>query len=640
MADEPITYQETIDGGIDIRDLSDVVTTTGTVITRLGLPVKTLSDTMEELGTLNDRGAWSAVGGDYFIKDLAEDGGIVYICIISHTPTVFATDLAAGKWTIHQTKTPEVLLSSYPSLAAAIAGIGPTQVNLVIDKDDVLTANLAIGSNINLRFVRGNVITTAVYDLTHSGYIDAGKYPLFDTLGGGRVNGTVKVASVYPEWFGALSDLSNDDTDALNQASVLAASVGSKLVLGRGYLVTQWVIPSGLHFEGLSANSDDRVTIIRQSTGQTISAVKAVGADFSTKVQYIVGVGGIRIEGIDEPNNSIGFEMANASFVNIDFVEVSHFNKGFELRQVNDSRIGFLVSRNCVEGGGIIAGDDVGAPEDNSNNLVFGTVHIETWGNYGLNIVGTGSGAGSNNRIAFQRLKIESAAPSATATHGLKINHGTLIDLGLLDIATPNTSPGVSFVPMIVTNSIGIHTSLMEVYDASSTQFDTLINVDNTRGMQLTFTYFIGVDVVGDLVTIDNVDCQNITIRLLDDKNAIGSTVSNSTADSVMVWEDAQKINSDIQLSKDGETSLSFERTGISAKFQLGRIDGNGTFKIFYNGSEFLNIKNTGEIIQKSDADYENRGAGKGYVCTTPDGTKRYRIAIDNSGNITTTQVA
>lgn len=31
--------------------------------------------------------------------------------------------------------------------------------------------------------------------------------------------------------------------------------------------------------------------------------------------------------------------------------------------------------------------------------------------------------------------------------------------------------------------------------------------------------------------------------------------------------------------------------------------------------------------------------AGKGTVYTTPDGTKQYRVAVDNSGNVTSTLI-
>lgn len=41
----------------------------------------------------------------------------------------------------------------------------------------------------------------------------------------------------------------------------------------------------------------------------------------------------------------------------------------------------------------------------------------------------------------------------------------------------------------------------------------------------------------------------------------------------------------------------------------------------------------------KTSGDYRSIGAGKGVVLTTPDGTKQYRISIDNSGSIITTLI-
>lgn len=41
----------------------------------------------------------------------------------------------------------------------------------------------------------------------------------------------------------------------------------------------------------------------------------------------------------------------------------------------------------------------------------------------------------------------------------------------------------------------------------------------------------------------------------------------------------------------------------------------------------------------KVTGDITNTGTGKGVVVATPDGTKNFRIAIDNNGSITTEQV-
>ncbi len=44
------------------------------------------------------RGTW-VTGAFYAAKDLVEDSGVIYVCLVSHTAAaLFATDRAAGKW--------------------------------------------------------------------------------------------------------------------------------------------------------------------------------------------------------------------------------------------------------------------------------------------------------------------------------------------------------------------------------------------------------------------------------------------------------------------------------------------------------------------------------------------------------------
>lgn len=48
-------------------------------------------------------------------------------------------------------------------------------------------------------------------------------------------------------------------------------------------------------------------------------------------------------------------------------------------------------------------------------------------------------------------------------------------------------------------------------------------------------------------------------------------------------------------------------------------------------------VRSSANVELTDNFDYETTGAGKGIVVKTPDGTKRYRIAVDNAGAVTTT---
>ena len=55
--------------------------------------------------------------------------------------------------------------------------------------------------------------------------------------------------------------------------------------------------------------------------------------------------------------------------------------------------------------------------------------------------------------------------------------------------------------------------------------------------------------------------------------------------------------------------------------------------------TDYLSLS-SGGVLSLNQQDYRNMAAGKGLIVTTPDNTKRYRIAVDNDGNLTTTFVS
>lgn len=73
-----------------------------------GGSVATMARAIKTILLANPRGAW-ITATIYALKDAVVQAGIVYICEIAHTSGVFATDLAAGKWAIHQGATLEDL---------------------------------------------------------------------------------------------------------------------------------------------------------------------------------------------------------------------------------------------------------------------------------------------------------------------------------------------------------------------------------------------------------------------------------------------------------------------------------------------------------------------------------------------------
>lgn len=64
----------------------------------------------ERYSAFNSRGNWASAT-NYQANDLVVSDSIVYVCLITHTSAIFATDLAAKKWTVHQGATRQELAS-------------------------------------------------------------------------------------------------------------------------------------------------------------------------------------------------------------------------------------------------------------------------------------------------------------------------------------------------------------------------------------------------------------------------------------------------------------------------------------------------------------------------------------------------
>jgi len=160
----------------------------------------------------------------------------------------------------------EYLLSTYNGdLAAAVLALAGAEANLVIDRDATLAASLTIPATINLRFVKGNVVTLGAYNLTVNGNITAGPWQIFDISSTGVVNGVPSIIEVYPQWFGAKGDGSTDDTAAF-QAIFNWAKGADETAVGRAnfevriptplvyYKITDTLVIDGTH--GLVVRGD------------------------------------------------------------------------------------------------------------------------------------------------------------------------------------------------------------------------------------------------------------------------------------------------------------------------------------------------------------------------------------------------
>jgi len=107
----------------------------------------------------------------------------------------------SGPGTVSFTSGSEVKVSWFSSLSTAISMLGSNNINLIIDTNQTVSANLTIPSNILLKVLKGNTLSISFgVTLTINGPFEAGLYQVFS--GDGDVSfGLGSVAEVYPEWW-------------------------------------------------------------------------------------------------------------------------------------------------------------------------------------------------------------------------------------------------------------------------------------------------------------------------------------------------------------------------------------------------------------------------------------------------------
>jgi hypothetical protein len=131
---------------------------------RLGGTNYTVKGAINSLAAFNNRGTWTALTL-FNPRDIALNAGTWYVCLLPHTSAAsFATDLAAGRWTVQQGVTSAMLaLANASTTIGHTAGIpgavartvaiklnalpnGPTDTGAVGDRttDDLAAVNLAI----------------------------------------------------------------------------------------------------------------------------------------------------------------------------------------------------------------------------------------------------------------------------------------------------------------------------------------------------------------------------------------------------------------------------------------------------------------------------------------------------------------
>jgi hypothetical protein len=125
---------------------------------------------------------------------------------------------------------PWVDVTTYGSLNLAVAAIGSSEVDILIDDDTTVTANLSIPANINLKVTVGGSIAQSTYTVAIAGDFSAPDMTVF--TGTGQISFS-RISTVNPRWFGT------DTAVSLNMAIGSLANGGT--VDATGYTGAQTI---------------------------------------------------------------------------------------------------------------------------------------------------------------------------------------------------------------------------------------------------------------------------------------------------------------------------------------------------------------------------------------------------------------
>jgi hypothetical protein len=120
--------------------------------------------------------------------------------------------------------------------------------------------------------------------------------------------------------------------------------------------------------------------------------------------------------------------------------------------------------------------------------------------------------------------------------------------------------------------------------------------------------------------------------------HTIGNIVgSGSIVDNRTFNGDGTDVNRSQQLK--GIKGVLFQKGNDDWKFELKTSTSAKGLFLQYSNTDRAVFSNEGGLSVKGNDDLVTEQPNRGLVVKTPDGTKRYRISVDNSGNLTTTLV-
>jgi hypothetical protein len=238
----------------------------------------------------------------------------------------------------------------------AMEDAGATQTTILVSEDVTLLEDTVVPANVRLKFTQGSVITLGTYDLTINGYVDAGRYQIFNQNNSGCVTfgittGLSQNTVAYPEWWGAVHDGTTDDFAEIQAAldsGLKTIELQSNSATGTGankYLVSApLVVPAALvtiRGSGMSAAYRPEIIGSFSTSGSitglihseySFTSVVDITLTFSSVVSdsdvngiYLKNADGSLIRNVLIVNAYNSIKLVDSQTVNIEDVNLSFF---------------------------------------------------------------------------------------------------------------------------------------------------------------------------------------------------------------------------------------------------------------------------------------------------------------------------
>lgn len=232
--------------------------------------------------------------------------------------------------------------TAYSSLAAAVAAIGATNVELNISDTQAVTANLTIPSNIALIIRRtGKISVSTGVTLTINSPFQYGRIQCFE--GAGNVAfGSDATSEVYPEWWGI--DGTSDDVEI--QKALNSTSNNAKVLLaGKTYNMAGGItVRAGKHRLHGSKSTLDYSSVVGAFNAVTVDGDLSAITPYGKSIDVLNGlelIGNTVGTGILYSGTSVNISPSHISTLNL---SISLFSTGLQF-----GTNAYLISHHNIE---------------------------------------------------------------------------------------------------------------------------------------------------------------------------------------------------------------------------------------------------------------------------------------------------